>query len=220
VVLAEDNLIAREGIIRVLEGARSVELLATCPDLPSLREAAEHLRPDVVLTDIRLPPTQTDEGIQFAREVRAMRPEVGVVVLSQHVEPSYALALLEQGSHGRGYLLKERLKDAAELSRAVSAVARGSAVIDPLIVDAVITESEARRDAPLETLSDREREVLALVAEGRSNSAIAERLEITNRSVERHINAIFGKLGLTEARDVSRRVKATLLYLAGSTGGR
>jgi DNA-binding NarL/FixJ family response regulator len=216
VVLAEDNLIAREGIIRVLEGSPSVELVAACPDLPSLRRAAHLVRPDVVLTDIRLPPTQTDEGIRFAQELRSTHPGVGVVVLSHHVEPMYALALLEQGSRGRAYLLKERLKDAEELSRAVHAVAHDAALIDPRVVDAVIRESDARRDAPLAKLTPREREVLALVAEGRSNGAIADALAISSRSVERHINAIFTKLGLAESRDVSRRVKATLLYLAGS----
>ena len=213
-VLGEDSYLAREGITRVLEALDGVVLLESCGDLDALLDAVERQRPDVVLTDIRMPPTLTDEGIRIARELRSTHPEIGVVVLSQHVEPLYALALFEHGSDRRAYLLKERLRDPAELGRAVSEVAAGGSLVDPRVVDALLTRWGARAGSPIERLSPREREILALVAEGRSNSGIADGLVITRRAVERHINAIFAKLELNESVDVSRRVKAALLYLS------
>jgi DNA-binding NarL/FixJ family response regulator len=215
-VLGEDNYLAREGITRVLEELPGVELVGSAGDLDALRDAVRRLRPDVVLTDIRMPPTSTDEGIRLARELRDTHPGTGVVVLSQHVEPLYALALFEHGSDGRAYLLKERLRDADELGRALQAVASGGSLVDPRVVDALLVQLDRRDDSPIGRLSPREREILALVAEGRSNSAIAESLVITKRAVERHINSIFAKLDLADSGDVSRRVKATLVYLADS----
>jgi DNA-binding NarL/FixJ family response regulator len=215
VVLGEDSYLAREGIIRVLEEIEGVELVAVCGTLPELRDAVDRLRPDVVLTDIRMPPTTTDEGIRLAGELRSTHPEIGVVVLSQHSEPLYAVALFEEGSDGRAYLLKERLRDPAELGRALHDVAAGGSLVDPRVVDRLLGQWGQRGSSPLDRLSPREREVLALVAEGRSNSAIADALVITKHAVERHINSIFGKLELSESQDVSRRVKAALLYLAG-----
>jgi DNA-binding NarL/FixJ family response regulator len=214
VALAEDNFLAREGITAVLEGLDGIELVASCGDLDTLRAEIERTGPDVVVTDIRLPPGFADEGIQLAGELRAKHPRVGVVVLSQHVEPSYATTLFAYGSQRRAYLLKERLKDAEELARAIREVAGGGAVVDPRIVDELLAGLRRER-SPLAALTAREREILALIAEGHSNSAIAERLAITKRGVERHINSIFAKLDLGESEDVSRRVKAALLFLAG-----
>jgi DNA-binding NarL/FixJ family response regulator len=213
VLLGEDSFIAREGIARVLETIEDVELVDACSDLESLRQAVETERPDVVLTDIRMPPSHTDEGIRFASELRVSHPEVGVVILSQHVEPVYATALFEHGSDGRAYLLKERLADRDELVRALREVAGGRSVVDSLVVEELLGARRRRDASRLDTLTPREFEILALIAEGKSNSAIADELVITKRAVERHINAIFWKLDLGESDDVSRRVKAVLLYL-------
>jgi DNA-binding NarL/FixJ family response regulator len=218
VVLGEDSYLAREGISRALEDSDGVELVASCGDLDSLREAIDEARPDVVLTDIRMPPTNTDEGIRLAIELRRSHPEIGVVVLSQHAEPEYAIALFEDGADGRAYLLKERVKDRAELARALTEVAERRSVVDPKVVEGLLALHRSRESSQLDTLTPREYEILGLIAEGRSNSAIAELLVITKRAVERHINAIFWKLDLGESEDVSRRVKATLLYLAGQAG--
>jgi DNA-binding NarL/FixJ family response regulator len=213
VVLADDSFLAREGLERVLGSIADVDLVATCADLDELRSTVEQAKPDVVLTDIRMPPTNTDEGIRFAGELRSTLPEVGVVVLSQHAEPAYAMSLFEDGSSRRAYLLKERVKDTDELARALREVAAGRSLVDPRIVDELV--SARLSDPGMEQLTAREREILALIAEGRSNAAIAESLEITKRAVERHINGIFAKLELPEDGDVNRRVKATLLYLLG-----
>ena len=213
VVLAEDSYLAREGIVRVLETLRDVELVAICSDLDELRNAVGETRPDVVLTDIRMPPTLTDEGIRFAAELHDSHPEVGVVVLSQHAEPVYATALFERGSDRRAYLLKERVRDGAELRRALEEVAKGGSIVDPRVVDELLTAQRQRDNSPLDQLTPRELEILAKIAEGRSNTAIAEALVITKRAVERHINSIFWKLNLGESEDVSRRVKAVLLFL-------
>jgi DNA-binding NarL/FixJ family response regulator len=213
VVLAEDSFLAREGVTHVLESIDDVELVAACGDLDELRATVDETRPDVVLTDIRMPPTNTDEGIRFAGELRHSQPDVGVVVLSQHAEPAYALSLFEDGSSQRAYLLKERLRDQGELERALREVVEGRSLVDPRIVDRLVS---ARLDDPgIERLTAREREILALIAEGRSNTSIAESLDISRRAVERHINGIFVKLDLPEDGDVNRRVKATLRYLAG-----
>jgi DNA-binding NarL/FixJ family response regulator len=216
VVLADDSFLAREGIGRALDAIDDVELVASCGDLDELRSTVERVEPDVVVTDIRMPPTNTDEGIRFARELRGSLPDAGVVVLSQHAEPSYAMSLFEDGSNRRAYLLKERVKDKDELARALRDVAAGGSLVDSRIVDTLV--SGRLNDPGVEKLTPREREILAMIAEGRSNAAIADSLEITKRAVERHINGIFLKLDLGEAEDVNRRVKAALLYLTGGGG--
>lgn len=214
VVLGEDSLLAREGIARALEHDDEIDLVESCADADSLRQAIDRSRPDVVLTDIRMPPSNTDEGIRLASELRSSHPEIGVVVLSQHAEPRYALALFEEGSERRAYLLKERLKDRGELGEAVRAVAAGRSLVDMHVID-MLLEGKRRRGSPqMDKLTPRESEILAMIAEGRSNSAIAETLLITKRGVERHISSIFAKLELGESEDISRRVKAALLYLA------
>jgi DNA-binding NarL/FixJ family response regulator len=213
VVLAEDNALLREGVERVLERAEGVEVVGTAADLPQLEALLEAESPDLVVTDIRMPPTGTDEGIQIAARLRAERPNVGVVVLSQYVEPAYALALLEGGSAGRAYLLKERVSEVDELVAAIREVAAGGSVIDAKVVEALVT---ARRPATtdLDRLTPREREILAEMAQGKTNAAIAASLVLSTRAVEKHTNSIFSKLGLSEEIDVNRRVKAVLLYLA------
>jgi DNA-binding NarL/FixJ family response regulator len=217
VVLGEDSYLAREGVRSVLAEEEDIELVETCEDLDSLRAAIAAANPDVVLTDIRMPPTNTDEGIALATELRESHPQMGVVVLSQYADPVYATKLLEGSSKRRAYLLKERVRDLGELSRAVRDVAAGRSVIDSQIVDSLLAAQRRRQDSGLDSLTAREQEILALVAEGWSNGAIAERLVITKRAVERHINSIFWKLDLGESEDVSRRVRAALLYLAGQT---
>ena len=214
VVVGEDNFLVREGITRALERMDGVQLVAANEDLDSLRASVETLEPDVVLTDIRCPPTRTDEGIRLASDLRQSHPRVGVVVLSHHVEPAYATALFSEGSDGRAYLLKERLKDQNELHQALQAVAEGRSLVDSRIVERLLLRSP-HTDPQLDRLTPRERETLAMIAEGRSNSAIAEQLLITKRAVERQINGIFVKLELTESGEVNRRVRAALLYLAG-----
>jgi len=214
VVLGDDNFLAREGIARVLGAIEDVDLVAACGDLEELRSAVEQAKPDAVVTDIRMPPTNTDEGIRFASELRTSDPKVGVVVLSQHAEPAYAMKLFEDGSSQRAYLLKERVKDEDELARALREVVAGRSLVDPRIVDKLV--SARLNDPGVEKLTPREREILSMIAEGRSNTSIAETLDITKRAVERHINAIFLKLDLGEAFDVNRRVKAALLYLTGA----
>jgi len=218
VVLGEDSYLAREGISRVLEEDEEVEIVATCDDFDSLLTAVQEFQPNVVLTDIRMPPTHTDEGIRLAAELRITHPNVGVVILSQYAEPLYAMKLLEETSDRRAYLLKERVKEGGELSRALREVTDGRSVIDSRIVERLLTVQRRRNDSRLDSLTPRELEILALIAEGWSNEAIAERLVITKRAVERHIHSIFMKLDLGDSKDVSRRVKATLLYLSGNVG--
>ena len=191
-----------------------VDVVAVCDDLPSLLAAIENVSPDVVVTDIRMPPSKSDEGIQVAALLRETRPEVGVVVLSQYSEPGYALALLESGSDARAYLLKERVKDRGQLVGAVEAVARGDSVIDPRVVEALVASKARAESSPLADLTPREREVLAEIAQGKSNAAIAESLFLTKRAVEKHINSIFLKLDLAAEESISKRVRATLAYLA------
>ncbi len=215
-VLGEDSYLAREGIVSALEAIDGVDLIATCGDLDDLRAAIERESPAVVLTDIRMPPTNTDEGIRLAAELRSSHPAVGVVVLSQHAEPLYATTLFDQGSARRAYLLKERVKDREELQRALQEVADGGSVVDSRIVEELVAFQRRRDDSKLDELTARELEILGLIAEGRSNTAIAAKLVVTKRAVERHINQIFWKLDLGDAEDVSRRVKAVLLYLNGS----
>jgi DNA-binding NarL/FixJ family response regulator len=215
-VLAEDHYLVREGVLRLLETSPDFEVAAACDDLESLLAAVEAERPDVVLTDIRMPPGDSDEGIQAAERLRETHPEVGVVVLSQYAVPTYALALLEGGSAGRAYLLKERVKDVDQLTAAIRAVAEGGSVIDPKVVEALVAESARGEDSPLEQLTPRERDVLREMAEGKNNAAIAESLFLTERSVEKVIHSIFLKLGLTWEPAVHKRVKAVILYLAES----
>jgi DNA-binding NarL/FixJ family response regulator len=215
-VLAEDNYLVREGVRQVIAEVEDVELVAVCEDLPSLLAAVEEHGPDVVLTDIRMPPTNSDEGIQAAERMRSTHPRTGVVVLSQYADAEYALALLDKGAAGRGYLLKERVSDVAQLRDAIREVARGGSVIDPKVIEGLVAARSHRTESPLRELTARELEVLAQVAQGKNNAAIAASLFLTERAVEKHINSIFSKLGLSEEQDVNRRVKATLLYLSES----
>jgi DNA-binding NarL/FixJ family response regulator len=214
VVIAEDSYLVREGLTELLGSDPEIELVAVARDAAELVAAVERERPDVVLTDVRMPPDLEREGIRVAGELRETHPEIGVVVLSQYAEASYALELLEGGSGGRAYLLKERVGDRAEIGAAIRAVAQGGSVIDAKIVDALIAERARAADSRLGDLTARENEVLAEVAAGKSNAAIAEELFLTKRAVEKHINAIFLKLNLRESEDVSRRVKATLIFLS------
>jgi DNA-binding NarL/FixJ family response regulator len=216
VVLGEDNALLRQGLVRLLSGQPDIELVGTAADLPGLLELVESQGPDVVVSDIRMPPTGTDEGIQLASRLRDERPEVGVVVLSQHADAAYALALLEGGSAGRGYLLKERVSDVGELTAAVRAVAAGGSVIDPTVVEQLVAVNRTRPASRLDALTPRELEVLAQMARGGSNAAIAAELVLSERAVEKHINSILGKLGLSEERDLNRRVSAVLVYLSES----
>jgi DNA-binding NarL/FixJ family response regulator len=220
VVLAEDNYIAREGIEQLLGAAPGIEVVSVCDDLDSLLGAIQAELPDVVVTDIRMPPTNTDEGIRVASQLRETHPEIGIVVLSQHDDPGYALALLESGSEGRAYLLKERVSERAQLVTAVEEVARGGSVIDSKIVESLVGAKSRSDSSPLGELTVREREVLAEIAQGKSNAAIAESLVLTKRAVEKHINAIFMKLGLAQADEVSKRVKAALMFLSDTEPAR
>jgi DNA-binding NarL/FixJ family response regulator len=213
VVLAEDHVLLREGISRLVSANADMELAGTAGDLPGLLALAERERPDVVVTDIRMPPTGTDEGIQAAAWIREHLPDTGVVVLSQYAQPSYAVALLERGSAGRAYLLKERIGNVDELAGAVRAVAAGGSVIDPMVVDQLVRSRAHDDQLGLASLTSRELEILAGMAQGKSNPAIAAALFVTGRAVEKHTNSIFAKLSLTEERDVNRRVKAILMYL-------
>jgi DNA-binding NarL/FixJ family response regulator len=219
VVLAEDNTLLREGISRLIEAGDELELVGVASDLPGLLAMVEEHEPDVVVTDIRMPPTGTDEGIKAAAWLREHRPEIGVVVLSQYTAPAYALALLEEGSAGRAYLLKERVAGANELTRTIRTVAEGGSVIDPLIVDVLVQARAKRHKTDLEWLTQRESEILGEMAEGKSNAAIAKSLNVSERAVEKHSNAIFSKLGLSEEKDMNRRVKAVLVYLSSQPGG-
>jgi DNA-binding NarL/FixJ family response regulator len=218
VVVAEDSLLVREGVRRVLETQPDLEVVALCASLPELLSAVAEHRPDVVVTDVRMPPTSTDEGIQAANALHESHPSIGVVVLSQYADPEYALSLLAAGSRGRSYLLKERVSDVDQLARAVRAAAAGGSVIDPKVVDTLFAARTAVKASRLRGLTPREREVLAEIAQGRSNAAVAAALRLTERAVEKHINALFGKLGLTDEPDINRRVRAVLLYLAEQTG--
>lgn len=219
VVVAEDVLIVREGVLRLLEHVEDVDVVATCGDLGGLLAAVAEHAPDVVLTDIRMPPTGTDEGIRAAAELRRTHPEIGVVALSQYIESQWALDLFGEGSDGRAYLLKERVGEPEQLVGALREVARGGSVVDPKVVDALIGASDRRRDSPLRFLSPREREVLAEIAQGKNNASVAQALVLSQRAVEKHINSVFAKLGLGEEPDVHRRVMAVLLYLADERDG-
>ncbi|MDQ3146109.1 MAG: response regulator transcription factor [Actinomycetota bacterium] len=211
-VLAEDSYLVREGIRTLLELQDDLELVGVAEDLDSLLACVDAQRPDVVLTDIRMPPTGTDEGVRAAERLRESHPDTGVIVLSQYLEPDYALALFDQGAQRRGYLLKERVYEVDQLSRAIHDVARGGSVIDTQVVEALVS---ARTATPslLTRLTPRELETLSLMATGMSNHAIAESMVLSERAVEKHINAVFSKLDLTLEPDVHRRVKAVLVFL-------
>ncbi len=213
-IVAEDSLLVREGVAKLLGEQEGVEVVALCADYDELMAAVDEVSPDVVLTNIRMPPTGTDEGIRAASELRESHPDLGVVVLSQYADPAYALALLESGSEGRAYLLKERVSEPDQLLGAVRDVARGGSVVDPKVVEALVAARSRSRTSPLEHLTPREGEVLAEIAQGKNNAAVALALGLSDRAVEKHINSLFAKLGLSEEPDIHRRVKAVLLYLA------
>ena len=216
-ILAEDDFLVREGIRRVLEAIPDVTVVAACADGDELLTAVEAHPPDVVVTDVRMPPSGADEGIRIANRLRGTHPAVGVVVLSQFAEPEYALALLEHGSQRRAFLLKERVHDRSAIAQAIRDVAQGGSAFDVKVVDALVSARGAQPTSPLRTLTPREREVLGKVAQGKSNAAIAESLVLTKSAVEKHINSIFGKLGLAGAQDISHRVKAALMFLDDSS---
>ena len=211
VVIADDSLLLREGVSRLLVEA-GVDVVGQAGDADELfREVAEK-QPDVAIVDIRMPPTHTDEGLRAARELRSRHPTLGILVLSQYVRPSYAFELLADDARGLGYLLKDRVSDLGELSDAVERVGRGGSALDPSVVSQLVGRRRQGHD-PIDDLSEREREVLALMAEGRSNRAIAERLVITERTVEKHVRSILVKLRIPESQDDHRRVLAVLAYL-------
>jgi DNA-binding NarL/FixJ family response regulator len=215
-VIGEDTFLMREALERIVSGFEYIDAVAVCEDRDSLTAAIERERPDAVLTDIRMPPTFTDEGIQIARALRMSDPDIGVVVLSQFADPSYVLAFLESGSARRAYLLKERVGDPHQLVSAIEAVVAGGSVIDPKVVEVLVRARSVGAKSPLSSLTRREHDVLAELAQGKSNAAIADSLVLTKRAVEKHINAIFTKLELDSPDDVSRRVKAALLFLASA----
>ena len=213
VVFAEDNYLVREGTSALLQSTDEVELIGTASSFDELMTAVEELKPEVVLTDIRMPPSNTTEGIDAARRIRADHPDIGVVVLSQFAEEAYAYELLKDGAAGLGYLLKERVANLEELVRAINEVAKGGSVLDPKVVEALVSAKDRMAHSPLAQLTDREREVLENMAQGKNNASIAKSLFLTERAVEKHINSLFHKLDLTEEPDVHRRVMAVLAFL-------
>ncbi len=215
VVVAEDSALLLDGLTRLITATGGLELVGTASSYDELIEVVERTVPDVVVTDIRMPPTGTDEGIRAAIALRSSHPEVGVIVLSHFVSPGYALGLLGKGSDRRGYLLKDRIAGVDDLVDAIRVVARGGAVIDPKVVEQLVAASGQGARSPLDFLTARELEVLGQIAQGKSNSAVANALVLSERAVEKHINSIFSKLHLSGERDVNRRVTAVLLYLTG-----
>jgi DNA-binding NarL/FixJ family response regulator len=213
VVFAEDNYLVREGTAALLAEVEDVDVVSAVSDAEALLAAVGEHRPDAVLTDIRMPPTHTTEGIDAARRIRAEHPDTGVVVLSQYAEEDYAYELLREGAEGLGYLLKERVANVEEVVRALREVSRGGSVLDPRVVEGLVARKERLASSPLAHLTEREREVLAHMAEGQNNAAIARSLFLTERAVEKHINSLFHKLGLSEEPDVHRRVMAVLTFL-------
>jgi DNA-binding NarL/FixJ family response regulator len=216
-VVADDSILVREGLVALLDAQPEIEVVAAVGDREALLEAVEKHHPNAVVTDIRMPPGGSDEGIEVAEHLRTSSPTTGVVVLSQYADADYALRLLERGAAGRAYLLKERVADAGQLVAAIREVARGGSVVDSKVVEALVAARARRAHDPLTGLTPREREVLSAVAEGRNNAAIAASLFLTERAVEKHINSIFSKLSLGEEHDIHRRVKAALIYLAAPT---
>ena len=214
VVLADDSLLLREGLARLLDEA-GFEVVGQAADGEELLEQVEATQPDVAIVDIRMPPTHTDEGVRAAHEIRARHPGVAVLVLSQFVRPSYALELLSEGTEGLGYLLKDRVSDLEQLASSVRRVAEGESVLDPLVVEQLVSRPRSGPD-PLDDLTEREREVLGLMAQGRSNQAIGQQLFITEHTVEQHVKNILGKLRIPTNADDHRRVLAVLTYLNSS----
>lgn len=218
VILAEDSFIVREGVARLIGSVDELELVASCDDYDSLMAAVAEHQPDVVLTDIRMPPTGTDEGIRAAAEIRKKWPSIGVVVLSQHSDAAYALSLFEGGSERRAYLLKERVADLDHLLAAIKEVSRGGSVVDPKVVEGLVTMRSRKKESLLRHLTPRETEVLAQMAQGKNNHAIAEALVLSDRAIEKYINVIFSKLELSSEMELHRRVKAVLLFLSEQGG--
>ncbi|MDQ3931814.1 MAG: response regulator transcription factor [Actinomycetota bacterium] len=216
VLIAEDDYLVREGARAVLDAEPGVAVVGTAGDPEGLRELLDTTTVDAVLLDIRMPPSYTTEGIDLALQLRKQHPHLGIVVLSQHADPEYVLTLLEGGSEGLAYLLKERLGDVEELVHSLAEVVGGGSVLDPKIVDGMLEARRRRAASRLAGLTEREMEVLGLMARGQHNAAIAERLYVSERSVEKHCNAIFRKLGLTEETDLNRRVAAVLFFLQRS----
>jgi len=214
VVLADDNLIVREGVRQMLGTVADIDIVAVCGDRDSLLVAAEAHRPDAIVTDIRMPPAHADEGVEVADRIRQIDPAIGVVVLSQYSDAEYAVRLFEHGASGRAYLLKDRVADVDQLVGAIRAVAGGGSVVDSRVVESLVAARTRAAQSPLRSLTSREREILGEIAQGKSNAAIAADLFLTERAVEKHINAIFSKLELSEERDVNKRVMATVIYLA------
>nr|WP_199796549.1 response regulator transcription factor [Pseudonocardia dioxanivorans] len=215
VALAEDNALLRHGLVRLIDVDDDLTLVGSAADLPALRAIVDEHRPQVIVTDIRMPPTNTDEGIAFAAELRKTSPDTAVLLLSQYAEASYALKLLAEGTARRGYLLKERVADGAELNEAIHRVAEGGSVIDPTVIEGLVAAQRAK-PSELDALTPRELEVLGEMAQGKSNASIAAALVLSERAVEKHTNSIFSKLGLSEERDLNRRVSAVLVYLQNS----
>jgi DNA-binding NarL/FixJ family response regulator len=216
VVIAEDNYLVREGLAKLIETEPDLTVVGSCADYDALVASVAQELPDVVVTDIRMPPTGTDEGIRAAGVIRDEHPDVGVVVLSQYSEPAYAVSFLDGGSRGRAYLLKERVSDIGQLAGAIREVAAGGSVIDPVVVDALVAARAKPADSPLHRLTPRETEILSEMAQGKNNAAVAASLVLSERAVEKHINSIFSKLALSEEPDVHRRVKAVLLFLSAA----
>jgi DNA-binding NarL/FixJ family response regulator len=213
-MIADDSYLIREGLQQVLGFAPELEVVGAFADMPALLAAVDAAPPDVVVSDIRMPPTQTDEGIRIAERLRRTHPKLGVVVLSQHGSATYAAQLLDCGSAGRGYLLKDRIHDLDHLVSTIKAVAAGECRIDPRLVDELVASRRSRKRSPLAELTPRQREILADIAAGKSNLAIASERCLTQRAVEKHVSEIFGRLGLGSDESISRRVHATLLYLS------
>ncbi len=218
VAVADDHVLVREGIIRLIEAEADLDVVGVAATFDELMAVVDARGPDVVVTDIRMPPTGTDEGIRAAGELRHVQPTTGVVVLSQFSSAAYALALLEEGSGGRAYLLKERVSDARQLVEAIREVARGGSVIDPKVIEELVGMRSTAPASVLAHLTPRETEVLAEMAQGKSNAAIASSLYLSERAVEKHTNSIFSKLGVSEERDLNRRVKAVVMFLAEKGG--
>lgn len=214
VVFAEDSFIVREGVRLLIEAVDELELVAVCENYDELIAAVGAHEPDVVITDIRMPPTRTDEGVRAAIEIRSRSPETGVVVLSQYVEPEYVLALFDKGTSGLAYLLKERVGDLDQILEAIVQVRRGESVVDPKVVDVLIAARSAEANSKLRRLTARELEVLEHVAEGKTNAAVARDLYLSERAVEKHINSIFTKLDLSFEEDLNKRVRAVVMWLA------
>ena len=213
VVLADDNYLVREGVAALLAEVEEIELVDSVSDPGALLASVRQHRPDAVLTDIRMPPSHTTEGIEAAKQIRLEHPTIGVVVLSQYVEEDYALALLADGVAGLGYLLKERVSDVEELVRALNDVARGGSALDPKVVEGLMMRGSAEASSPLRGLTDKERTVLEQMATGRTNASIAQTLYMSERSVEKHISSVFLKLGLVDEGETNRRVMAVLAFI-------